>query len=455
MEVYNPALLEELDTYVTDYDLEFIKNSYVTEDEVKRITQIIKEFIKGKKLKIYGGMAINEFLPEDHKIYKSKLMPDFDFYSPSPVKHAVELGNILFDKGFPFVEIKSGANEGVYRVYAGFMEVSDFTFVPERMFDIIPSRMIGGLPFVAPEFLKVDLLKAKTNPQHSSYRWEKDFIRSRLVDYFFPTHKPKMCPVLRRNTQAESLKNYIASISIPNSPSLLTGIGAYIFTIRSANLSSETHNSEIWMPQLSYLEVMNPEPLKELKQFKTFFSKEIQKDLDVREYNPFMKWLPRKYMVYYKQELMAIFYDSSEKCIPYNIVEDLKIVSFDFLKLYFHTLYYQAKLINQKLLQNISQCSLYYLDKAKGLYFDQDQNTKTTQLDETPFKQFHIECIGEEYNIIRNHRQRLWSEKDVEFQKRSKFYLAPEKRKFKVMPNSVKAGRLYDYLGEFKQNINI
>lgn len=451
MEVYSPGLLEKLDAYVTDSDLEFIKNSYVTEKEIQKITQIIKEFVKNKKLKIYGGMAINEFLPEDHKIYKGKLIPDFDFYSPSPVKHAVELGNILFDKGFSFVEIKSGANEGVYRVYAEFMEVSDFTFVPERMFDIIPSRLIGGLPFVAPEFLKLDLLKAKTNPQHSSYRWEKDFVRSRLVDYFFPTHEPRICPNLRRNTQAESLKSYIASISTPNASSLLTGISAYIFTIRAANLNIA--DKELWMPQLSYLEVMNPSPLDELKKFKIFFSKEVQQKLDVREYNPFMKWLPRKYMVYYQQELIAIFYDSSEKCIPYNVIEDLKIVSFDFLKLYFHTLYYQARLINQRLLQNIAQCAIYNLDKAKGLYFV--ENTTITQLDESPFKQFNIKCIGEEYNIIRNHRKRLWSEKDVEFQKRSKFYLAPEKRKFKVMPNSVKAGKLHDYLGEFRQNIAI
>ena len=56
--------------------------SMVKDPEIKKLIEIVEEFIRKKKLICYGGTAINNLLPEKDKFYNLEVeLPDYDVYS--------------------------------------------------------------------------------------------------------------------------------------------------------------------------------------------------------------------------------------------------------------------------------------------------------------------------------------------------------------------------------------
>ena len=51
-------------------------------DEIKRMIEIVEDFLLKKKLICYGGTAINNILPKQAQFYdKDYQIPDYDFFS--------------------------------------------------------------------------------------------------------------------------------------------------------------------------------------------------------------------------------------------------------------------------------------------------------------------------------------------------------------------------------------
>src|SRR3972149_4964900 len=80
-----------------------------TKKELIEINNIILNFIKEHKRKIYGGYAQNQVVilknPKD-AFYKENKLPDIDFYSPDPLYDLKELSNRIYDAGHHNVEAK-------------------------------------------------------------------------------------------------------------------------------------------------------------------------------------------------------------------------------------------------------------------------------------------------------------------------------------------------------------
>ena len=69
--------------------------------EITFIIGIVEEFIRKRKRICYGGTAINNILPEKEQFYSKDIeLPDYDFFSPSPLKDAKDVANIYYKKGF-------------------------------------------------------------------------------------------------------------------------------------------------------------------------------------------------------------------------------------------------------------------------------------------------------------------------------------------------------------------
>ena len=109
--------------------------------DVQKIIDIVEEFLKKKKRICYGGTAINNILPEEKQFYdKSIELPDYDFFSPTPLKDAKELANIYFKEGFDETEAKSGMHGGTFKVFVNFIPVADITFMPAHLFKKLHSE---------------------------------------------------------------------------------------------------------------------------------------------------------------------------------------------------------------------------------------------------------------------------------------------------------------------------
>ena len=95
-------------------------------DEIKKMIEIVEDFLKKKKLLCYGGTAINNILPKHAQFYNKEYeVPDYDFYSYNALDHAKELADIYYKEGYDQVEAKSGVHEGTYKVFVNFIKTFD------------------------------------------------------------------------------------------------------------------------------------------------------------------------------------------------------------------------------------------------------------------------------------------------------------------------------------------
>ena len=96
--------------------------------EVQKIIEIVEKFLRNKKRICYGGTAINNILPTEFQFYHKDIeLPDYDFFSPEPLKDAKELADIYAKEGFTEVEAKSGMHGGTFKVFVNFIPVADIT----------------------------------------------------------------------------------------------------------------------------------------------------------------------------------------------------------------------------------------------------------------------------------------------------------------------------------------
>ena len=74
--------------------------------KVKKIIEIVEEFIHNKKLICYGGTAINNILPLQSQFYNKYIdIPDYDFFSPDAYNDAIELADIYSKKWIYYCRI--------------------------------------------------------------------------------------------------------------------------------------------------------------------------------------------------------------------------------------------------------------------------------------------------------------------------------------------------------------
>ena len=116
----------------------------ISNPEIIKIINIVEIFIKKNKLICYGGTAINNILPKEDQFYNNSMeLPDYDFFSPTPLKHAKELADIYYDKGFIEVEAKSGVHSGTFKVYVNYIPVADITYLNHTLFKAIKKKSIN------------------------------------------------------------------------------------------------------------------------------------------------------------------------------------------------------------------------------------------------------------------------------------------------------------------------
>ena len=169
---------------------EKMEGEYLLNDpEIKLIIDIIEGFIIDKKLVCYGGTAINALLPPEDQFYDIETeFPDYDFFSPNAQKHAIELANAYFKRGFNNVEAKSGMHVGTYKVFVNFIPVADITQQSSEIFNAVKKTSINlnGILFASPEFLRMSMYLELSRPKGNISRWEKVLKRISLLNKNYP-----------------------------------------------------------------------------------------------------------------------------------------------------------------------------------------------------------------------------------------------------------------------------
>ena len=157
--------------------------------EIKKMIEIVEDFLIKKKLICYGGTAINNILPKEAQFYdKNYEIPDYDFFSHNALDDTKELADIFYKAGYLDVEAKSGVHGGTYKVFVNFIPMADITYIHKDLFQTLQKQAIkvAGIYYTPPDFLRMGMYLELSRPAGDISRWEKVLKRLNLLNEYHP-----------------------------------------------------------------------------------------------------------------------------------------------------------------------------------------------------------------------------------------------------------------------------
>ena len=216
--------------------------SLINNPSVKTIIEIVEQFLRERKRICYGGTAINNILPLEDKFYDKKVeLPDYDFYSPDPLKDAKDLADIYYKQGFEEVEAKSGMHPGTFKVFVNYIPVADITYLVDDIYKNIKKRaiIVDNIYYTPANYLRMSMYLELSRPQGDVSRWEKVLKRLSLLNKHYPL-KGKQCDYEEIQRLFEyGVKQSVNKISGDETINNLTKVESDIFTTTRDSLISQ------------------------------------------------------------------------------------------------------------------------------------------------------------------------------------------------------------------------
>jgi len=185
---------------------------------INDIIDIVEQFIIKKKRICYGGTAINNILPDQEQFYNKDMdIPDYDFFSPTPLEDSIRLANLYYKKGFKEVQASAGMHYGTYKVFVNFTPIADITLLPKNVYNSLlkNSFTINNINYAPPNFLRMSMYLELSRPEGDISRWEKILKRLVLLNNYFPL-KQKNCknieflrPFYKKNMDSKNIFNIV------------------------------------------------------------------------------------------------------------------------------------------------------------------------------------------------------------------------------------------------------
>jgi hypothetical protein len=184
--------MEDIEKIVDQLQLDNDKKA-ANDPAVKAALDIVETFLRDHPVLCYGGTAINNMLPDEDKFYDPVYdIPDYDFFSKTPQRHAMILANKLADRGIKNVQVRPGMHLGTFKVFSDFEGVADITELDADIFDRLWKENVvrDGIHYVTPNFLRMSMYLELSRPRGDVSRWTKVYQRLQLLN----KHHPIVCP---------------------------------------------------------------------------------------------------------------------------------------------------------------------------------------------------------------------------------------------------------------------
>lgn len=408
-----------------------------TIDEITRVNNLIIDYIKLNKRKVYGGYALNKLLIAKNPslaIYDELDTPDIEFYSIDPLGDLVKLCDKLSEAGFKNVIGQEAQHKETYSIFVNFQLYCDITYMPANIYSKVRFIQIDGFNLIHPWFMMIDYFRMFTDPLVSYWRLEKHFARYLKLQKTYPLpliNKPLYIEEFKANelhSTINLLEDYLTTL-----PEIIfTGFYIYNYYLKFSNYSDK--DKRFKQIQIPYLEVYSTnyveDGLKIIEYLKSLPTKQSSK-ITHKEFYPFFQFYGYNTVFYFELngDLIPIlyFYSNNNKCIPYksepyirfdNIemtFENVKnkiinIGSFDFNIL--HSLIILVKVrvdddndwndIIYTLINNMVTFRKYYLNK-----------NNMTLYDSSIFEGFVTDCKGETIPPDREKRMLIQARKKL------------------------------------------
>lgn len=321
------------------------------QEDIERVSAVIREYARKRKLLLYGGLAINSILPKKRRFYNNEEYHDFDFFSYKAKVDAIDLAKTLKKNGFPYVEVKVGFHYATYKVYVNFTSVADITEIPHRLFKRMHAMAQEQKPYIrnyAPdcdihivplEYLRLALHIELSRPEGYIERWIKIYKRMTLLYDHYPVPYETPCNYLipDPHQRVQDLKKeLISAVKAQNLPILgVEAIKQYL-----AKGDVEVLQNGILDTNVSLFDVIATNYNDSITSMKNALKSHLQpgESLIIDKHAPLNKseLLPRHKMLsivfkkgekVIKRPLVCVY--KSEACYAYKIIDGNRYASID------------------------------------------------------------------------------------------------------------------------------
>ena len=399
-----------------------------TYEEIISVYAVIFDFVKRKKLKVYGGFALNLLLiMKDKKmaLYDKDDIPDVDVYSSNAVDDIIELCDILYKKNFKRIHAKQAQHEGTYSLFVNYQAYLDITYVPSNIYSKMRyidvknvDSQYDGLKVIHPWFMMIDYFRMFCDSAGSYWRLEKQFDRYKKLQKYYPLPKiDKNLEITVNNKNIKNLINLFFEHLSKKNTILFTGLYIYNYYLYISKYNSYENNyNYIDIPYLEVYSTNYEEDGIDILNFINELQESLKKDITHEEKYPFFQFDGFSVVIYYDKNPILYMYNNFNRCLPYKLVDSIKFVngtpavlnnkiyigSFDQNILYLLIQLVRVRVDdNQNLNDMIYKCINGYV-KFRKYYFTKE---KLTIYNDTIFESFVIQCIGKQ--ILPNREARL------------------------------------------------
>jgi hypothetical protein len=304
-------------------------------EAVKKIIEILEDFLRTHKILCYGGTAINNILPEQYRFYNKDIeIPDYDFFSPYAMEYARDLANIYYKAGYEEVESKSGVHSGTYKVYVNFIPIADITFMEHELFKNIykKSIKINAINYCPPNFLRMAMYQELSRPMGDVSRWEKVLKRIILLNKNFPLrgvsckNQVFQRPFEGSNNEREKIYE-IAKNSLINQG--LVFFGGYASALYSKHMP---YKERIQVSNIPDFDVISENPETSSRILKEQLNYEGFKNVTINKKNRIGEYVDVHYEIVVNKDVIAFIYKATA-CHSYNIIaingQKIKVATID------------------------------------------------------------------------------------------------------------------------------
>lgn len=387
-----------------------------SKEEINQVHNIICNFIKENRRKIYGGFGLNLLVknknPSD-AIYKEGTVPDIDFYSPKPIVDLIKLCNILHSHGFKGVIGKEAQHQETYNITVNYLTYCDISYVPRNIYDKMPFKEIEGYNVIHPHFMWIDYLRMFSDPLISYWRMDnmKSFKRFFLLQKHFKFPQNNNPIIIEESTgELDKILKCIFDFVCDKKSLITIGPYAYNYLLKESGFLSSP-NCKLELLSIPYFEIISTNYREDCLQLLNYI-REIPlintSKLSTQEFYPFFQFTDHSVEIYYNNDIVARIYNHNKKCIPYLDVDTIDFTNLkkinklqnSFIRIAtFPTIlsFSIISIMKARTQNNENDKNLYYAMSSHFIemrkYF-LTKNNKTI-LDNTIFREFTAKCIGD------------------------------------------------------------
>ena len=379
-----------------------------TINEISKVYNAIKKYIKDNNKIVYGGFAQNLLVLDKNKndgfykeidgaFYNWPDLADIEFYSSTPIDDLVDLTEYLFSLGFKHIEGKEGIHPETYKIFVNFLNYCDITYIPPNIYNNLPVIKVDGVLCAHPHFMMIDAYRILNDPMTSYWRLEKPLKRFQKLIEYYPMNNTNNVDKSKKvilDPIDKEIHRFINKKIIHKSNFSLVGYNA--FNHYSKKMSEETYD-------LQFFEIINNDDNafeKNARDIYKILNNKFPHKIKIKEFNPFYNFMDYRIEYYYNNKLVLRLYNNYERCTVYNYSQKKFTYYGTFNLTFMYMLYnYFYSIINK----DTKQINNYLIlcNKLYDIRNNYLEKNNLSVLDNSPFQDFTYKCFGTPKDPIR------------------------------------------------------